>query len=339
VSLERFSGEAWALLLIFGALLIGTVIRGVARLRSEDEHARERMASLLTWWVLAVLFAGAILLGALGVCALLAAASLLGFREFARLAAVRPADRLAARAVLVAIPALYLAILLGAGPRAIAALPVVALLLVIAAQLSRSRTEGYIRSTGGLLFGVLTVVFGLAHGALLATLPGAAAVPGSDVDGVALEQGASWFLYLVLLTQINDIAQALVGRRIGKHKITPRISPHKTWEGFAGGGVVTVLVARRAGAAAHPARPAARGARRPGGVRRRLPGRHQHVGGQARRRSQGLEHAAARNGRHARPGRQPDPDRARVLLAGRGAAVVTRVSGPSRSQRRGGRRR
>jgi phosphatidate cytidylyltransferase len=243
VSLERFSGEAWALLLIFGALLIGTVIRGVARLRSEDEHARERMASLLTWWVLAVLFAGAILLGALGVCALLAAASLLGFREFARLAAVRPADRLAARAVLVAIPALYLAILLGAGPRAIAALPVVALLLVIAAQLSRSRTEGYIRSTGGLLFGVLTVVFGLAHGALLATLPGAAAVPGSDVDGVALQQGASWFLYLVLLTQINDIAQALVGRRIGKHKITPRISPHKTWEGFAGGGVVTVLVA------------------------------------------------------------------------------------------------
>ncbi|HVS14018.1 MAG TPA: phosphatidate cytidylyltransferase [Thermoanaerobaculia bacterium] len=242
------SGEAWTLALIFAALLVGTAIRGMARLRSRDEHAREHFASLLTWWVLATLLAAAILLGALGVCILLAAASVIGFREYARLAAMRPADRLAARAVLAGIPLLYLAILLGAGARAIAVLPVVALVLVVTAQLSRAQTAGYVRSTGGLLFGVLTVVYGLAHGALLATLPAAVEVPASDAAGsaalrIAADGGAGWFLYLVVLTQANDIAQALVGRRLGSRRITPRISPHKTWEGFIGGGVVTVLVA------------------------------------------------------------------------------------------------
>ncbi len=50
------------------------------------------------------------------------------------------------------------------------------------------------------------------------------------------------FVYLVLLTETNDIAQALWGRRFGRHKIMPRISPHKTWEGFLLGAATTFIV-------------------------------------------------------------------------------------------------
>jgi phosphatidate cytidylyltransferase len=41
---------------------------------------------------------------------------------------------------------------------------------------------------------------------------------------------------------MNDIAQALVGRKIGRRHITPRLSPHKTWEGFLGGVLTSVVL-------------------------------------------------------------------------------------------------
>lgn len=48
---------------------------------------------------------------------------------------------------------------------------------------------------------------------------------------------------LLLLTWINDTAAYLVGSKIGKNKLFPRISPKKTWEGSIGGGVFTLLLA------------------------------------------------------------------------------------------------
>ena len=46
-------------------------------------------------------------------------------------------------------------------------------------------------------------------------------------------------LFLVFLTQFNDVAQYLWGTLLGSHKIIPKVSPNKTWEGFLGG-VVTM---------------------------------------------------------------------------------------------------
>jgi phosphatidate cytidylyltransferase len=43
--------------------------------------------------------------------------------------------------------------------------------------------------------------------------------------------GAFFLLYLMLIVWIGDIAALYVGRAIGKHKLAPRISPGKTWEG------------------------------------------------------------------------------------------------------------
>jgi phosphatidate cytidylyltransferase len=46
--------------------------------------------------------------------------------------------------------------------------------------------------------------------------------------------GALYLLFLMLLVWCGDIAAYYVGRAIGKHKLAPRISPGKTWEGAAG---------------------------------------------------------------------------------------------------------
>lgn len=42
-------------------------------------------------------------------------------------------------------------------------------------------------------------------------------------------------VYVVIGTIMNDIGAYFVGILFGKHKMNPRISPKKTWEGFAGG--------------------------------------------------------------------------------------------------------
>lgn len=46
-----------------------------------------------------------------------------------------------------------------------------------------------------------------------------------------------------LLVWFNDTFAYLFGSRFGKHKLFPRISPKKSWEGAIGGGIVTVIAA------------------------------------------------------------------------------------------------
>jgi phosphatidate cytidylyltransferase len=55
--------------------------------------------------------------------------------------------------------------------------------------------------------------------------------------------GREQVLMLLGLVWVADTAAYLVGRRFGKHKLAPVISPGKTWEGVAGGLVATVIYA------------------------------------------------------------------------------------------------
>lgn len=48
-------------------------------------------------------------------------------------------------------------------------------------------------------------------------------------------QGVLWLIFLVVVTELNDILQYLTGKAFGKRKILPKISPNKTIAGFLGG--------------------------------------------------------------------------------------------------------
>ena len=58
-----------------------------------------------------------------------------------------------------------------------------------------------------------------------------------------LEDGRNWVYLAMLTTFANDTSAYFVGRARGKHKLTPAISPAKTWEGALGGLVGTILAA------------------------------------------------------------------------------------------------
>lgn len=47
---------------------------------------------------------------------------------------------------------------------------------------------------------------------------------------------------VLIFIWINDSGAYIVGSLIGKHKLFPRISPNKTWEGSIGGGILAICM-------------------------------------------------------------------------------------------------
>jgi len=53
--------------------------------------------------------------------------------------------------------------------------------------------------------------------------------------------GRYYLLYFIVITKFSDTGAYAVGSLIGRHKLVPRISPGKTWEGVAGAIVISAL--------------------------------------------------------------------------------------------------
>ena len=55
--------------------------------------------------------------------------------------------------------------------------------------------------------------------------------------------GVAFLLAAVITTVAADVGSLLVGSAFGRHPMAPSISPNKSWEGFLGGAVASILVA------------------------------------------------------------------------------------------------
>ena len=96
------------------------------------------------------------------------------------------------------------------------------------------KTEGFITAAGTLHWGAMTTIFSLSHLAYLLVLPANVAAPAG---------GAALVLYVVILTQLNDVSQYVWGKSFGKTKVVPEVSPKKTVEGLCGGVMTTIVLA------------------------------------------------------------------------------------------------
>jgi phosphatidate cytidylyltransferase len=83
-------------------------------------------------------------------------------------------------------------------------------------------------STSATLLGAAWIGLGLAHLILVRELP---------------EHGVLAAYTVLIAVFASETASYFVGRLLGRHKLAPRTSPGKTWEGLIGGTIAAVLVA------------------------------------------------------------------------------------------------
>ena len=57
-----------------------------------------------------------------------------------------------------------------------------------------------------------------------------------------MSAGAIWVIYTLLVVWAGDIFAYFVGKSIGKHRMSPEVSPKKTWEGAIASVVASVIV-------------------------------------------------------------------------------------------------
>jgi phosphatidate cytidylyltransferase len=191
---------------------------------------------LLTAIVLGPLFLAAVALG--GVVFLVAVVALVGLGawEFYRLAAMkRPRPR--------TVPGIGLALLFPVlfylapassltGP-GLFALGVIGVAL---AQLLDGGSDEALASVSITVYGAAYVGVLFGHFVLIREI-------SRVVPGMPYWWGAVLVGLTVVLAWLNDSAAFAIGRRWGRHKLIPRVSPGKTIEGAAGALVVTVLLA------------------------------------------------------------------------------------------------
>ena len=224
----------WALLGILGLLVAATVVVWLlGRLKPQADFTELRLR-VRTWWIMAGVFALALTLSRRVSLAFFAFVSFLALKEYLSLIPTRRADRIVLFWAYLAIPIQYYWIDQRWYGMFIVFLPVYAFLLLPLQMVLIGETSGFLRAAGTLHWGLMATVFSLSHVAFLLVLPKAVNPHGG---------GPGLVLYLVFLTQFNDVAQYIWGRTLGRRKVIPKVSPGKTVEGLLGGVATTVALA------------------------------------------------------------------------------------------------
>lgn len=109
------------------------------------------------------------------------------------------------------------------------------LLALSISELSRAKNQQAINHISATIFGAMYVGWLMSHLVLLRELPHAMGQPYSAGTGYALLP--------FVLTWSCDTFAYFFGMRFGRHKLLPRISPGKSWEGSIAGGVFAIIAA------------------------------------------------------------------------------------------------
>lgn len=221
-----------SLVAVFAMLLLATLINGLLVWCKPNKDWRELTLRIRTWWVIVVLFSLALISPRWLALTFFALVSVLALKEFLTLVPARDADRMPVLWMFIAIPINYGLIGIDWYGLFIIFIPVYAFLFLPARMVLVGETQGFLHSAAQLHWGLMTTVFAVSHVAFLLILP---------ADG--LQTGALLVLFLVGLTEFNDVAQYLWGKSLGRIKVMPKVSPNKTLAGLLGGIGSTMLAA------------------------------------------------------------------------------------------------
>ncbi len=205
---------------ILGILVFATVLFFVIGKLKPQARLDELKARTKSWWVMATLVLAATLINTTVCYIAIALLSFVAFRELYSVLGFRESDRRAIFWAYVSIPIQYYLAYIGWYGAYIIFIPIVMFLFLPLRMVLKGNTVGIIKSMSSLQWILMLTVFGISHMAYLLSLP--------EKEGF-VAGGRGLLLFLVFLTEINDVMQFTWGKLLGKHKIVPKVSPNKTW--------------------------------------------------------------------------------------------------------------
>ena len=234
MNIESIKPGIWiAYATVLVVLLVGSGTTRVLISRFPQRDYTELRLRVRTWWMIAVPVAVTLATGRALSILLLAAISGLALKEYLALVATRHRESAALWFVYLAIPVQFWLAYRSSYVAFAAFIPAFTLITLPAITLLLGGTAGILHAAAAAYFGLVLTVFSVSHIALLLMLPDAPNPAGGAVGLV---------VFLLLITQLNDVSQYVFGKCFGRRPIVPRVSPRKTVEGFAGGVFVSSLI-------------------------------------------------------------------------------------------------
>lgn len=217
--------------LIFFALVF---VSGLIWLLSQVMPSRnwsELKLRVLSWWIMVGVFFPVVSFSQTLTIIFFACLSFWALKEYVTILDTRRADHRALFWAFLSIPIQYYWVGTQWYGMFIIFIPVYMFLYLPLRLVLTEETSGFLSSAAKIQWGLMAFVFGLSHLAYLSIMP----QTGASANGQSL------LLFLVIITESNDIFQYAWGRLFGKRRILPAVSPKKTAEGFWGGVTTTTL--------------------------------------------------------------------------------------------------
>jgi phosphatidate cytidylyltransferase len=230
-----------ALFQLFGGtlvlLVVASIIGFVLAKRANSDAAKITMANLNArinaWWLMVVVFAGALATGYVGTAILFGFISFMAMREFITLTPTKPGDhRTLFWVFFIITPLHYYYLATQWYGMFLILIPVYAFLFVPLRTVLSGDCDRFLERTAKIQWGLMICVYCISH---------APAILWLDLPTLH-GQNAKLLFWFVAIVELSDVMQYVWGKTCGKHKIAPTVSPGKTWEGFLGGGTTTVAL-------------------------------------------------------------------------------------------------
>lgn len=221
---------------VFALLLVASSIGFILSRRVTSEGGIATVANLnqriKAWWLMIAIFAVAFVFGKGVTVVLFALTSFFVLREFLSITPTRAEDHTATIAAFyLFIPLQYWLIYSDWQSLFSILIPVWGFLLLPLLAVLKGETADFLTRSAKIQWALMLGVYCISHAPALLLLD----IPGYTDNFLLL-------FFLITVVQLSDVLQYVFGKLFGKHKVAPRVSPAKTWEGLIGGGISAAAI-------------------------------------------------------------------------------------------------